>query len=58
MVFIRRCTRVVKVWYISDSGDTLHLCVGVSVGYVNSSLNLVCLWFVVLWYVVVVYYVD
>ena len=58
MVFIRRRTRVVKVWYISDSCDTLRLCVGISVGLVNSSLDLVCLWFVVLWCVVVMYYVD
>ena len=58
MVFIGRCTGVVMVWYIPDSCDTLRLCVGISVGLVNSSLDLVCLWFVVLWYVVVVYYVD
>ena len=43
---------------MSDGGDTLRMSVGIPVGYVNSSLDLVCLWFVVLWYVVVVYYVD
>ena len=43
---------------MSDGGDTLRMSVGISVGYMNSSLDLVCLWFVVLLCVVVVYYVD
>ena len=59
MVFIRRGTRDVMVWYVSNSGDTLCLCVRTSVGLMNSSLDLVCLWFVVLWCVVVVsHYVN
>ena len=43
---------------MSDGGDTLRMSVGISVGYMNSSLDLICLWFVVLLCVVVVYYVD
>ena len=58
MVFIGRRTGDVMVWYVSDGCDTLCLCVGTSVGLVNSSLDLVCLWFVVFWCVIVIYYVD
>ena len=58
MVFIRRGTRDVMVWYVSNSGDTLCLCVCTSVVLVNSSLDLVCLWFVVVWCVVITHYVD